>query len=226
MAQVAGSGTAEMPPPGGGGNMPGGPPPGGGDPTKPGSPGSPPPGEKGAKKGVKPGAPPGPPAPPGRPASPGRSLPSAATSPGVIGPRGSAGVSPGGGSRSRTSESTRSLGPRPGLVESKAPPPRSPGERAANSDRGSANAAMSPALRPLPAAGWPSSTMDRKKSPVRRGTSRSARVHLLRRSRGAVSLSGASSPSPKRRCTRANKVRRMLPPHKTPLCLHQTFFVF
>ena len=211
IAQVAGSGTAETPPSGGGGTIPGGPPPGGGDPTKPGSPGSPPPGVNGAKKGeAKAGSPPAPPVPPGRPPAPGMPSDSAATSAGV---RGSAagGASPAAGSRSRISESTRSVGPRPGFVESKAPAPRSPGERAANSDKGSASAAMIPALRTLPAAGWPSSTTDIKRSPVRKGTSKSARFHRLRRSEGAESRSDASSVRPKRRFTCAIKVPRMLP---------------
>lgn len=168
MAQVAGSGTPGMPPPPG---IPGEP--GGG--LEPGPDG--PLGmmsrlaiSESGKGGAKKDEPAGPPggAPPGGPSGSGR-----------MGKTGSAGGMAG-GSRSRTVERTRSLGPAPGLVESSVPPPRSPGERAAKSASGSFSAAMRPAPPTLPMAGSPRSATATKNRQTSTGTKRSVRFHRLR----------------------------------------------
>lgn len=88
----------------------------------------------------------------------------------------------GGNSRSRTVESTRSDGAYPpvcGLVESRGPEPRKPGERSAKRERGSLSAAMRSLSPAALKAGSPNSVTAASNRIAINGASESARFHRM-----------------------------------------------
>ena len=116
--------------------------------------------------------------------APGAALPAARSSGAepMAGLSAAAGTSSG-ASRSRTAESTRSCGAalaiRSGLVESKAPEPRSPGDRLAKSVRGALKASTILAAAILLSAGLPRSTMAPKTRPASTASTRTVRFRFI-----------------------------------------------